>query len=103
MCTLVRSTSRTSLAEFALLPAPTLTKVVDRMVAANLVYRRVDDADRRRVLVFIADHGREALRRWVAAVERDREDLVHIVSSEEISLLTALLMRISSGLKAVHH
>jgi DNA-binding MarR family transcriptional regulator len=92
----------TEIAEFAMLPAPTLTKVVDRMVAANLVYRRVDDADRRRVLVFLAEHGREAFRRWNAAVERDREDLAQTVSSEEIGLLTALLIRMSRGLGAAH-
>lgn len=90
--------SMTDIAEFVLLPAPTLTKVVDRMVSANLVYRRVDDADRRRVLVFIANHGREALRRWIAAVERDRDDLAATVGTEEIALLQALLVRMSSAL-----
>ncbi|HVW39950.1 MAG TPA: MarR family transcriptional regulator [Amycolatopsis sp.] len=48
----------TELAEFALLPAPTTTKLVDRMVADNLVYRRADPADRRRVLVYLAERGR---------------------------------------------
>ncbi len=47
-------------AEFALLTAPTLTKVVDRMVSLGLVLRRVDDTDRRRVLVFASDRGAEA-------------------------------------------
>ena len=47
----------TEIAEFALLSAPTLTKVVDRMVSLNLVFRRVDDTDRRRVLVFVSERG----------------------------------------------
>lgn len=48
----------TEIADFALVPAPTLTRLVDRMVANNLVYRRVDHQDRRRVLVFLSDRGK---------------------------------------------
>jgi DNA-binding MarR family transcriptional regulator len=40
----------TEIADFAMIPAPTLTKLMDRMVSAGLVYRRADDRDRRRVL-----------------------------------------------------
>ena len=36
---------------------PTMTKLIDRMVAAGLVQRIVDDEDSRRVLVFITDVG----------------------------------------------
>lgn len=43
--------SMTALAEDAALPAPTLTKLIDQLVDQNLVFRRVDPADRRRVLV----------------------------------------------------
>lgn len=44
-------------ARFAQVPAPTLTKLVDRLVAENLVYRRVDSEDRRRVRVFLTRRG----------------------------------------------
>src|ERR671911_2106153 len=47
----------TEAAEFAMLPAPTLTKVVDRMVSLNLVYRRPDLRDRRRGLIYSAAPG----------------------------------------------
>jgi DNA-binding MarR family transcriptional regulator len=47
----------TEIADFAMVPAPTLTKLVDRMVSAGLVYRRADDRDRRRVLAYLADRG----------------------------------------------
>jgi DNA-binding MarR family transcriptional regulator len=47
----------TEIADFAMLPAPTLTKLMDRMVAAGLVYRRADDRDRRRVLAYLGEHG----------------------------------------------
>ena len=64
-----RGHSLSEIAEFALTPAPTMTKLIDRMVANNLVYRRVDPADRRRVLVFLSARGRTAHRRLRPVVE----------------------------------
>jgi DNA-binding MarR family transcriptional regulator len=49
-------------------PAPTLTKIVDRLIDQGLVYRRVDETDRRRVLVLLADRGREVHARLAPAV-----------------------------------
>lgn len=40
--------------------SPTLTKIVDKMVATADVYRGLDPQDRRRVLVFLSDKGRTA-------------------------------------------
>ncbi|MGW0425271.1 MarR family winged helix-turn-helix transcriptional regulator [Streptomyces sp. NPDC003015] len=88
----------TEIAEFALLSAPTLTKVVDRMVSLNLVLRRVDDQDRRRVLVFASERGNEALSRWTAAVEEEQEGIVSALGAEETALLRALLQRASRRL-----
>src|SRR5918995_1117174 len=56
-------------AEFALMPAPSATKLIDRRVSGNLVYRRVDAHDRRRVLVFLSARGRAAHRRLRPVVE----------------------------------
>jgi DNA-binding MarR family transcriptional regulator len=61
------------LAQHALVEAPTLTKIVDRMVADALVYRAPDIRDRRRVMIFLSDKGRacfEALRPLFQARER---------------------------------
>ncbi|MFJ1806849.1 MULTISPECIES: MarR family winged helix-turn-helix transcriptional regulator [unclassified Streptomyces] len=88
----------TEVAEFALLTAPTLTKVVDRMVSLNLVLRRVDDADRRRVLVFASERGSEALTRWTTAIEREQEHIVTALGAEETALLRTLLGRASRRL-----
>lgn len=85
----------TEIAEYALLPPPTLTKIVDRMVANNLVYRRVDDADRRRVLVFLSDRGRELHSRLTAAAVSERESLAAAAGAEELALLGVLLARIA--------
>jgi DNA-binding MarR family transcriptional regulator len=88
----------TEIAEFALLQAPTLTKLVDRMVSANLVLRRPDDADRRRVLVFPSERGRQAVRQWTAQVRGELDDLVTVVGQEELALLKALLITVSGRL-----
>ncbi|MGN9837278.1 MarR family winged helix-turn-helix transcriptional regulator [Nonomuraea sp. H19] len=86
------------IAEFAMLPPPTLTKIIDRMVSLTLVHRRVDDADRRRVLVFATDRGRQALEQWTATVERQYNDIVDAIGGEEVALLRALLTRVSGRL-----
>jgi DNA-binding MarR family transcriptional regulator len=88
----------TEVAEFALLTAPTLTKVVDRMVSLSLVLRRVDDTDRRRVLVFASERGSEALTRWTAAVEREQQHIATALGAEETALLRTLLQRSSRRL-----
>jgi DNA-binding MarR family transcriptional regulator len=65
------SRTMSEIAEFALLPAPSLTRLVDRMVADNLVYRRADPADRRRVLVRITPRGAELYRQLLAQLSGD--------------------------------
>jgi DNA-binding MarR family transcriptional regulator len=55
--------SMTDLAEAVLMPHPTLTKAIDRLVEDAIVYRRQDTADRRRVAVYLSDLGRELVAR----------------------------------------
>jgi DNA-binding MarR family transcriptional regulator len=68
-----------AVAEATMLPPPTLTKRVDRLVAANLVHRRVDDADRRRVLVVLAPRGRATYDRLAPLVQREQERAAAVV------------------------
>lgn len=88
----------TEIAEYASLPAPSLTKLVDRLVSQNLVLRRADDVDRRRVLVFAAERGTQALQRWNAAAEHEYDDIVTALGSEETALLRVLLTNASKRL-----
>jgi DNA-binding MarR family transcriptional regulator len=66
-------------AEFALLPAPTATKLADRMVADNLVYRRPDPTDRRRVLVYLTERGRESHAGLAASLARVQAELMEAI------------------------
>lgn len=68
-----------------LVPKPTLTKIVDRLVDASLVYRRVDDRDRRRVLVLLADRGQLVHRRMSPQARRiEREFLAGLGVDQEL-------------------
>jgi DNA-binding MarR family transcriptional regulator len=72
--------------------APALTRLVDRLVANNLVYRRIDLADRRRVRIFLTPRGKSLHRRLAALVEWSQAEL--FPSSEDAELLRDLLCRI---------
>jgi DNA-binding MarR family transcriptional regulator len=84
----------TEVAEFAMLPAPSLTKVVDRMVSLNLVYRRPDLRDRRRVLIHSSARGRrlhQRLARDLGSAVRVLDDLA---DGRDAAQLARLLLRI---------
>jgi DNA-binding MarR family transcriptional regulator len=61
------------LAAAVLMPHPTLTKAVDRLIEDALVYRRQDETDRRRVAVFLAGRGEQAIRRLDEAAEQHHQ------------------------------
>jgi DNA-binding MarR family transcriptional regulator len=72
----------TEVADHALLPAPTATKLVDRLVADALVYRHPDPADRRRVLVHIAARGRDLHARLASTVDRVQSEVLGELGDE---------------------
>lgn len=79
------------IARFAMVPAPTLTKIVDRLVERNLVYRRVDTSDRRRVLVFLASRGRDLHRRLSVEVRRAEQEVVEQLGESDAAQLQQLV------------
>jgi DNA-binding MarR family transcriptional regulator len=78
-------------AEYAMLPAPTLTKAVDQLVAANLVYRRTDRHDRRRVLIYLTGRGRRLHARLTGKLGGVLDG---VVDAAEVAQLTRLLLRV---------
>jgi MarR family transcriptional regulator, organic hydroperoxide resistance regulator len=84
----------TEAAEFAMLPAPSLTKVVDRMVSLNLVYRRPDLRDRRRVLIYSAARGRRLHQRLGRDLGPAVQVLDDLADGQDAVQLTRLLLRI---------
>jgi DNA-binding MarR family transcriptional regulator len=79
--------SLTALAAEEQVRAPTMTRIVDALVAANLVTRETDPADRRMVRIAPTEEGRAVLeqgrRRRVAAIA---ERLSRLAESERRAL-----------------
>ena len=85
----------TELARHVLVDGPTLTKIVDRVIAAADVYRAADPADRRKVLVFLSAKGRrrfESLR----ALLRDPPAAIKTLGKEKSHRLKALLRSVAA-------
>ncbi|MCX4911759.1 MarR family winged helix-turn-helix transcriptional regulator [Streptomyces sp. NBC_00878] len=83
-----------AVAEAAFLPPPTLTKLVDQLVDQNLVFRRVDPLDRRRILAHLTPRGETYWRR----VDREVRDQWPVLSDSDDELLRGLLHRLADTL-----
>lgn len=71
--------------------SPTLTKIIDKMVASANVYRGPDPRDRRRVLVFISRKGAETFERvYEAAARAENSVLGRLEDKKETELLAIL-------------
>jgi DNA-binding MarR family transcriptional regulator len=85
-----------AVADYAMLPAPTLTKAVDQLVAANLVYRRADRHDRRRVLVYLTARGKRLHARLAGKLGTGA---LAGVFDADVGWLTPLLLRVLQRLR----
>jgi DNA-binding MarR family transcriptional regulator len=86
----------TEIADQVLMPAPSLTKLVDRMVADNLVYRRPDSSDRRRVLLHLTARGRALHQRAADRLLADQTRLLGAIDDQ--GDLVRLLARLTAAL-----
>jgi DNA-binding MarR family transcriptional regulator len=82
------------LATAVLMPHPTLTKAVDRLVDDALVYRRQDDTDRRKVAVYLSDRGRTLTRRLDRLVQEHERRMEAVLGSARAARLMRDLGRL---------
>ena len=88
--------SMSDLAGLTRITGPTVTRAVDRLVERSLLYRKVDAADRRRVLVHVAPRGR-ALRRTLAPqIAEAEQGVLAARSAAEARTLRRLLERLAT-------
>ena len=87
------------LAAFTLLPAPTLTRLVDRMVSDNLAYRKADPQDGRRVLVLITPRGRRLHEHLTERIEREQGGAFSDADTGVVVRVTALLVELLARLR----
>lgn len=90
----------TALAEHAFLPAPSLTKLIDQLVDQNLVFRRVDPVDRRRVLAHLTPRGLERWQSLSREVRADWAELEPLLTDEDGRRLEPLLDRLARTLES---
>ncbi|MFJ9024785.1 MarR family winged helix-turn-helix transcriptional regulator [Streptomyces sp. NPDC102259] len=88
----------TALADHASMPAPSATKLIDQLVDQNLVFRRVDPADRRRVLAYLTPRGMERRQRLDREVRADRAKWEPLLGEERGERLEVLLDRLAEVL-----
>lgn len=79
------------IASQSLIEAPTLTKIIDKMVAEGLVYRAPDPNDRRRVLILTAAGGKALFKRLRGVSTAQEQRLVEMLQSEKAAELKTLL------------
>jgi DNA-binding MarR family transcriptional regulator len=90
------------IADYAMLPAPSLTRLIDRMVSDGLVYRKVDPSDRRRVLVHKTARG-ERLRQTLSdRIDRGQEAVLGHVATDQLEQLAAVLAKLIEPAGAPH-
>ena len=75
----------------SLIEPPTLTKIIDKMVADGLVYRSPDPNDRRRVLILMAPAGKALFKRLRGVSSAQEQRLVELLESEGAAELRNLL------------
>jgi DNA-binding MarR family transcriptional regulator len=86
-----RGHTMTEVADFVLVPAPSVTRLVDRMVTDGLVHRTADPNDRRRVLVHLTPRGEALARRLDDIVQRQQHALLDGFEPADAERLLGLL------------
>jgi MarR family transcriptional regulator, organic hydroperoxide resistance regulator len=86
----------TEVAEQAFLAPATLTKLVDHLVDNNVVYRRVDDLDRRRIRAYLTARGRSMHQRIDREIQASVARLT--TTSEDTEQLQQMLSRLIDAL-----
>ena len=79
------------IAQQSLIEAPTLTKIIDKMVAEGLVYRAPDPNDRRRVLILTAPAGKALFKRLRGVSTAQEQRIVDLLEGEKAAALRTLL------------
>jgi DNA-binding MarR family transcriptional regulator len=77
----------TTIADAAVVPAATLTRLVDRLAEQAIIVRRIDDADKRRALVALSPRGETLAQRLRGAEQSVEADLIAAVGAERSGAL----------------
>jgi len=84
----------TDLARIALQKQPTMSKIVDRMEALDLVRREPGVADRRSTVVSITDHGRTVVRPLLRLARKHEKEVLAPLGEADARLLVGMLRKL---------
>ncbi|MDV3129537.1 MarR family transcriptional regulator [Mycobacterium sp. 21AC1] len=91
----VEEAAMSSVSALTLIPGPSLTRTVDRLVDAALVYRTLDSYDRRRMMVRLSERGVEKHRALAPSVSAALQEVFSPLTSAEMWAFSALLGKLS--------
>jgi DNA-binding MarR family transcriptional regulator len=77
----------TTIADSAVVPAATLTRLIDKLAEQAVIVRRIDPADKRRVVVALSPRGARIAERLRAAEGLVESDLAAAVGDERVRAL----------------
>lgn len=83
------------LAELVLMNPPTLTKLVDRMVADGLVHRRTATSDHRKINLEITALGRKRIEQVREEARQEEDEIAEKIGRERADLLKSILTELS--------
>ena len=83
------------LAEIVLMNPPTLTKLVDRMVAHGLVHRTLAPEDHRRIQLVLTDAGVDLVGKVRRHVDAQNEDILERLGEENARIVREALRMLS--------
>ncbi|WP_436640925.1 homoprotocatechuate degradation operon regulator HpaR [Microbaculum sp. FT89] len=87
----LRETEILSLSEWCLIHPASLSRILPKMDAAGLINRRTNDADKRRVIVSLADKGRALVEEMGAETEAAFGELIAEIGEERLERLNNAL------------
>ncbi|MER5178754.1 MarR family transcriptional regulator [Streptomyces sp. NPDC002896] len=93
-----RGHNMSAIADGVFLPMSSLTKIVDQLVDQNLVYRRIDPADRRRVLAQLTPRGLQRRQQMDRRMRADLGDVDPMFTEDDGEQLRTLLARLADAL-----
>lgn len=91
----VQEATMSSVSTVTLIPGPSLTRTVDRLVDAALVYRTLDSYDRRRMMVRLSERGVDRHRELAPAVSAALEQACSPLTGAELGELGTLLAKLA--------
>jgi DNA-binding MarR family transcriptional regulator len=87
------------LAEYTQLPPASVTRLVDGLVADNLVHRKADPGDRRRVLVHMTRRGQALQRQLSDRIAAEHDEIFAAVDESRLSRLLDALSDLARRLR----